>query len=521
MILRLINLHIQHILEHGINIRSLLILFLGIIVSHNRAFPQESIDYSASLSSSVSSGLFAPYFIGSLNHGKTTQKDAVLLDAEISKDIDAERRFSWGFGVEGIGGASSRNDYMRWSAETEEWTYHSLGPSALILQQAYVETKFRSLYLMAGMKEHSSALMSPDLSSGDFVESGNARPIPEVRVGFYDFVDIPFTNHWLQIHGQVAYGIMTDYGYLEDHYNYYNSHISKNSLYNYKFCHFRTNPDARFIATFGMQAGAFFGGESMYYQKGELLKVRKYRSDLKSFFDVLIPVFNNDEDFALGSSLGAWDFFGQYMLDSGDEVCAYFQWPFEDGSSLARRNKMDGVWGVEFRRSTPGIITNVVVEYIDFRDQSGPIHFAPGDFDSSTMPSESTGRDDYYNNFYYNSYANYGMSIGTPFLRSPLYNLDGYLGFTANRANGFHIGVDGDLSQKLHYRVQLTHQRNFGGYDTPFDSMRSNTSSMVECRYRVSNAIELTGMMAFDKGSLLGDNFGALVTMRYKSSFSK
>lgn len=508
-------------MSRNCEIRIIVMILCAIALAYSRVVAQEEINYDVSFSANASSGVFAPYFIGSLNHGKTTQKNAVLLDAAVSKDIDDDDRFSWGFGIEAYGGASSRNDYMKWSAETEEWTYHPLGPSALTLQQVYVETKYRQVYIMAGMKEHCNALMNPDLSSGDFVESGNARPIPEVRIGFYDFVDIPFTNHWLQIQCQAAYGIMSDYGYLKNLYNYYNYHIAKNTIYNYKFCYFRTNPSQRFVATLGMQSGGFFGGSCDYYKKGVLQYTRKYRQDLKSFFDMLIPVLNTDENFAMGSTLGSWDFFGQYILDGGDEVCAYFQWPMEDGSGLARRNKLDGVWGIEYRRSTPGIVNGVVVEYIDFRDQSGPIHFAPGDFDSSTITSESTGRDNYYNNAFYNSYANYGMSIGTPFLMSPIYNLDGYPGFTANRANGFHIGIDGDFSTCLHYRIQLTHQRNFGSYDTPFVDMRTNTSSMVECRYNFSDAVELRGILAYDKGPLLGDNFGALVSVTYKSSFTK
>lgn len=500
--------------------RLLLVLFV-IIGSSNNALPQDSVDCDVSLSAVTSSGSFAPYFIGALNHGKTTQKNDLQLDASVSKDIDTDRRFSLGFGVEAYGGYASRNDYMKWSADAQDWKLHPLGPSVFTLQQAYLEMKYRSVYIVTGMKEHCAALMNPELSSGDFVESGNARPIPEIRVGLYDFVDIPFTNHWLQIQCQASYGIMTDGGFVQDHYNFYNYHITKNSLYNYKFCHFRTNPDQRFMATFGMQAAGFFGGEAEYYNKGDLVETRKYSSDAKSFFDILLPVFNHEEDFALGSSLGAWDFYGQYMLNNGDELCAYFQWPFEDGSSLARRNKLDGVWGIEYRRAEPGIISNVVVEYIDYRDQSGPIHYAPGDMDYPTITNESTGRDDYYNNAYYNSYANYGLSIGTPFLKSPLYNLDGFPGFLDNRANGFHIGVDGDISKKLHYRVQLMYQRNFGSYTFPFSSMLTNTSSMLECRYSINNQMDISAMLAYDNGKLFGNNFGALVSLRYKSSFSK
>lgn len=506
-------------MSKGGDIRLLLVLSFGIIGSKACVFPQESIDYSISLTANTSSGSFAPFFIGSLNHGKTTQKTAALLDASVLKEIDDEKRSSWGFGFEVFGGYASSNDYLKWSEAQSEWTEHSLAPSNLILQQAYIEGKYRSLYIMAGLKEHEAALMSPQLSSGDFVESGNARPIPEIRGGFFDFVDIPLTNHWLQIQCQAAYGFMTDYGYLKSHYNYYNYHIAKNSLYNYKFCYFRTNPEKRFMATFGMQSGAMFGGECDYYEGGKYVTSSKYRMDFKSVFDILLPVFNNDEAFAMGSTLGSWDFFGQYLLNNGDELCAYFQWPFEDGSGIARRNKLDGVWGLEYRRAGSGLVNNVVLEYIDFRDQSGPIHYSPDDSDTPTISSHSTGRDDYYNNYYYNSYANYGMSIGTPFLRSPLYNLNGFLGFTANRANGIHFGMDGDLSDVLHYRLLFQYQRNFGTYDSPFHSMRSNTSSMIECRYDLNEKFELKGILAYDRGSLLGDNFGALLSVTYKSTF--
>lgn len=498
----------------------MLFCLFGIIGSMFRVFPQETIDYSLSMSANTSSGRFSPYFIGSLNHGKNTQKTALNFDACLSKDINEENRFSYGFGVEVIGGYASPADYMKWSAEQQDWSLNSLSPSALMLQQAYIELKYRSVYLMVGMKSHEAALMNPGLSSGDFVESGNARPIPEIRAGLFDFVDIPLTNHWLQIQCQAAYGIMTDYGYLKNQYNFYNYHIGKNTLYNYKFCHFRTNPEQRFMATFGMQSGAFFGGTTDYYDDGNYVGSRKYRVDLKSFFDILLPVFNNDEDFALGSTIGAWDFYGQYLMNNGDEICAYFQWPFEDGSSLARRNKLDGVWGVEYCRGEPGVVSNVVLEYVDYRDQSGPIHYAPGDYDAPTITTQSTGRDDYYNNYYYNSYANYGMSIGTPFIISPMYNVSGFPGFRANRANGVHFGIEGDITQRIHYRMLLGYQRNFGTYYLPFHSMRYNTSSMLECRYDINDKIELKGMMAYDRGSLLGNNFGALVSIQYKSSIS-
>lgn len=480
------------------------------------AHAQNSIEYEVSLTGNASSGLFAPYFVSSLNHGKVTQKVSGYTDFSISRELDSDERFSFGFGIEGLAGASSKNDYMRWDDEIKEWTVNPQSPSNVWLQQLYAQLKYRSLFVSLGMKEHSAALMNPELGSGDFVESGNARPIPEVRFGFHDFVDIPLTGGWLQMQCQLAYGKMMDDKYIKNHFNYYNYHIAQNSWYNYKFFFFRTNPNQRFMATFGMQSGAFFGGNSEYYREGEIYKQLNFKANLKSFLNMVIPVLNDYEDFAQGSTLGSWDFYGQYMLNNGDEICGYFQWPFEDGSGIAKRNKFDGIWGLEYRSRTEGIIEGVVLEYIDFRDQSGPIHYAPGDFEQPTITTEATGNDDYYNNFYYNSFANYGMSIGTPFLLSPIYNLNGYPGFTANRANGFHIGMNGSLGNSFKYRLLFGYQRSVGTYELPFTEVRTNTSMMVEGTYAISRHLGIKAQLAYDKGQLRGNNVGGLLTISYK-----
>ena len=81
------------------------------------------------------------------------------------------------------------------------------------------------------------------------------------------------------------------------------------------------------------------------------------------------------------------------------------------------------------------------VVFIDFRDQSGPIHWAPGDHPGTDMTGEATGGDDYYNNSGMNAYMHFGMSMGTPFIPSPIYNTDGYPQFVRTRANDLHILV--------------------------------------------------------------------------------
>ena len=274
------------------------------------------------------------------------------------------------------------------------------------------------MFLTAGLKERQPALLDYRLSSGDLVESGNSRPIPEVRAGFTDFQNIPFTDGWVQIQGEISYGKLTDNGWLKNHFNYYTGHINLGAIYSYKRCFLRTNPMKPFSATVGMQVGAMFGGTTSWYSQGRQTSSQTFSRGIKEFFRMLIP---NDggQSYYSGSSLGSWDVHLRYWLRNGATVRAYLQKPWEDGSGIGFLNGFDGLWGLEYKSAFPGVVSGVVVEYLDFTNQSGPMHWDPDDAPGSSITTRAEGSDDYYNNHEYNSWAYYGMSIGTP-LPSPL-----------------------------------------------------------------------------------------------------
>lgn len=253
------------------------------------AFADYPLDYELSLSAGSGSGNFAPYYISSLRHGRFTQADNVQAEASLCKRMDESKRFSYGFGVDILGAYSSAVDYERFNVADGSWFSHSERPSSFRIQQLYGELKYRAVFLEAGMKQHESAILTQSLTSGDLVESGNVRPIPQVRVGFTDFQDIPFTNGWVQIDGELAYGRMLDNDWLRNHYNYYNWHITTNQWYNYKRCYFRTKPSERFSVTLGMQAAAEFGGTTRFFYKGMLTNTQKNVSGMKRLFQNASP----------------------------------------------------------------------------------------------------------------------------------------------------------------------------------------------------------------------------------------
>lgn len=475
-----------------------------------------TIDYEASLTSTAATGDFAPYYTSALGHGKITAPFNILAEAKAWRPIDLTKRFSYGFGADIIGGRSSATDYAVF--RNNAWSSRSVRPQSVILQQLYAEVKYRGVFLTAGMKEHTSALLDNELTSGDLTESGNARPIPEVRIGFIDFQNIPLTNGWIQIQGEIAYGKMTDSNWWLDHYNYYNYHVNTGEWYNYKRCYFRTRPSERFSVTVGMQAAATFGGRRYEYSDGELKRDEQFPVKLKSFWNAFLPMQGSGEDFYEGNHLGSWDFLARYTLSGGDELKAYFQWPWEDGSGIGRRNGWDGLWGIEWRSADDSRpITGAVIEYIDMTNQSGPQHYAPADNPGNTIVSESTGADDYYNNVFYNSYANYGLSIGTPMIMAPLYNLDGYPAYTANRMRGIHIAARGNVMPGLKWRARMAHRTGYGSGRLILPHDIHLTSMAFDMRLDIPGAqgLNLAGTVALDMGTMPGSSFGAMVTLSY------
>lgn len=491
--------------------------------------------YEAEAIMAAGSNEFAPYYIMSNNHGILSQSKDALLRLSLKQDWDTTRRFSYGFGAEVIGGYASATDYLRFYPDATAngipgaidvtngaLLPHSERPAAFWLQQLYGELRYRGVFMTVGLKAHRSALLNFALSSGDLVESGNSRPIPEVRVGFNDFQNIPFTNGWVQIQGELSYGKLTDNKWLRNHYNYYDAHLNQGALYTYKRCYFRTKPSMPLSVTVGLQVGGFFGGQTTSYAQGKVYREKTFSKGIKQFFKMLVPSDGGGQAYYSGSSLGSWDLMFRYRLKDGSTLKAYLQKPWEDGSGIGWLNGFDGLWGLEFRPANPGLISAVVVEYLDFTNQGGPIHWDPDDVPGTDITTRAEGCDNYYYNHEYNAYAYYGMAIGTPFMVSPIYNTDGYLQFAANRLRGFHVGLEGQLTREISWRLLGGYRKSWGGGSVPFVTPKEDISVMVEGIWtpRDVEGLKVKAQFGLDHGSLLGNNTGAMVSVSYSGNLS-
>ncbi len=479
---------------------------------------QETLRYGGALSAVGSTGRFAPYFIGSMNGGKTVRSTEALLDAGVELVPDSSRRFSWGGAVELVAGYSSANEYAHWEAGSRQWGVLENRPAPLWVQQLYGEVRYRAVRLRIGQEQPHSALLDESLSSGDLTRSGNARGVPGVSLGFTGFQDIPFTSGWVQIDGVIDYGRFTDDGFKKKQYNSYSWLTTTNVYYTYKRCYFRTKPSEPFSVTIGMQTAGQFGGTSTYYNKGVEFYNERRGFRLEDVFKMFLPVRGNGNNFYEGNSLGTWDLKLRYRLSGGGELSFATQWPWEDGSGIGRRNGLDGLYGIYYKAPRRSLVSGVAVEWLDFRNQSGPIHWAPNDHPGTTITNEATGGDNYYNNDTYTAYTNYGMAIATPFLVSPVYNLDGYPAFLHNCARGLHMAVAGNVGDNIDYTVKYSWQQAWGIGRQPSTHCMIDNSAMLDLAWdaaTIKRGLKLKASLAFDAGRLRGNNFGAMVSLSY------
>lgn len=510
------------------------LLVLSVIAIARAEVP---IDYTVEAVGNAGTEKLAPYQIASNSYGTITQGKTLQLRAALKHEWDTTSRFSWGFGAEVIAEISNRAPYLHstpsgeMSADgqpvmtlSDTWQR----PAAFWLHQLYGEVRYRSIFASLGSKERGSAWLNDRLSSGDVTEGPNARPIPQLRLGFSHFVPVPFTNRWFQVDIVYSLGRTTDDRWLENHQNHFNGIMTKGVWYSYKRVYLGSNPDKPLFGFLGVQMGTQIAGTTVKYRDGVAYETVEDPFTFKSFLHTLIPsngTRKGNERYYDGNGVGSCDFYLRYRFSDGRKVKLYLQRPFEDASGMGFLNGFDGVYGIEYSAGRKAAVSGAVLEYLDFTNQSGPVHWAPGDhtnLPAELTPGQATGNDDYYNNFQYNGYAHYGMSIGTPMLQSTLYDHSGTLRYYHNRIRGFHIGVEGNITPAIDYRVLLSHRTSWGTYSIPDLSKPTCFSMMVEAGYEAPflSGLHFTAQLAIDRGRLYGNNFGALVSARYSGNFS-
>ena len=432
----------------------------------------------------------------------------------------------------GLSSVKGNNGYLRASihrpVQTDSTRHWKIGygidlaaaynfTSTTVLQQLYADIQYKKLRFSIGSKERPANLKNAELSSGSQTLGINARPIPEVRLEIPEYISITGKSNWAAIRGHIGYGFMTD-GDWQKNFTGKNGKYAEHALYHSKSGFLRIGNESKFplVLEGGVEMGSTFGGNlhinGTYIDMGHSLK-SFWSVFTGSGYDPTDGLYPNAE----GNTLGSWLVSLSYRLKDW-KFRLYYDHFFEDHSMMFfEYGWKDGMIGIEINMPKNPFVNNLVYEYVTTEYQAGPIYQDA----TPEIPSQISGKDNYYNHNIYNGWQHWGQAIGNPLFTSPLYYGEHSLYMRNNRFTAHHIGINGNPLPELHYRLLLSLSRNLGTYDRPFTDIRHNTSLLTELFYSPTHIGQwkmkgwsIGAAFAFDRGKLIDNNTGLQITLR-------
>jgi len=498
-----------------------------VTVNGQAAHPQVEITSS----SSVANGDLAPLWLYANQWGKYSMAPDLQSSfyGKVSDTLIHCKQFSLRTGIAGI------------LATQQDGSY---------LHEAYLAGNWSVVDYSVGLEAYSPIVFDDRLTSGSFLMSSNARPIPRISLGIYQWTSMPFTHNYIQVKGGISQGYLNDRNPGEPEHEKVYLHEKFAYL---RLNHFKIKPYA------GIIHSALFGGEgneidfwATFFAKGSE------------------KLGGGEETNAAGGHMGLFDF-GIDWESSVGQFHAYYQKPFADGSGmrLYNGNNKDYFLGVVWYPKDNQIIRGVGVEVFKTSVQSGagmpdPMYpeghskegqlifmddiadidqFMQDEFgvtttgwgeddlmsyleDNFNHGYNYGGRDDYMNNGSYPAgWSYYGMSTGTP-LYHTINQVEAYSDgwtfykswmFVNTRVDGFNLSVEGEL-KKLQYLLKLTYSQNYGSYneeypgrytwdrveDYFYDTHKTQYYSLLELKYPLvkNETLKLGAMVGVDWGEL-------------------
>lgn len=406
--------------------------------------------------------------------------------------------------------------------------------STLVVQQAYGELRWKKWQLTVGSKEQPMAHKNALLSTGSQTFGINARPVPQVRLDL-DYWTIPYTRGWLAFRGYGSYGMTTDDSWQKD-FTHQQNRYTEHTLFHTKAAFVRIGPK-NITFELGLEMACQFGGRTLALNQNT--PVIDHPHDLSSFVHALTASGSDETDAGYnnseGNHIGSW--VAKLSIDKPTwNLGLYVDQMFEDNSMMVHiahngwgegetayqhvksryfvYDFKDGLLGAELKLKAFPWLNDIVMEYLHTKYQGGPVYHDV----TVGMGEHITGRDNYYNHNLFTGWQHWGQVMGNPLFLSPLYNEDGILEVKDNRFVALHMGLGGELTKELSYRLLTTWQKGYGTYYNLYPNPRENVSLLAEGTYRFADTSLLKGWhvkgaLGLDHGKLLGNNVGVQVTV--------
>jgi len=377
----------------------------------------------------------------------------------------------------------------------------------LLIPEAYLKAKLGAVEVWGGRRREVYGVGGDSpLSSGSYSWSGNALPLLKLQLAIPEFWP---ANSALSVKGTFAHGWFAD-GFVQG------------SLLHQKSVYLRLGkPQARVKAYAGFNHQVQWAGRTSKLPRA-FVHGQQFPASGRDYWLVVSGASLNEQtnldtarysDFdrgnRVGNHLGTVDVGLDWRIGKVS-MLLYRQNIYEDGSLYYLTNIADGLNGIRLRNqsSTPrrGFrLAELTLEYLNTFSQGG------GEFINED--NRRRGRDDYFNHGQYRDGWSYlGRTIGTPFiapqtdLRS---DLPPFTYVNNNRIRVFHLGLSGQLVDRLTFVLKASYSRNAGTYQEPFASLVDQRSAFLSVDWRLTKSgLRVTGSAAVDRGGLYTTNTG-------------
>ena len=245
-----------------------------------------------------------------------------------------------------------------------------------MIHEAYVSGRVFIFDYTLGMQASTPVARYDRYTSGNYLMSTNARPLPRFGVGIFDYWSIPLTRSWLQIRGGIYVGRL----FNDDYDDRYTASFTHDVLTHEKFAYARVG-GWHVKPYVGIIHSALMGGT---LPSGEEIPVDFWSTFMAKGSDKFTGYMRGEATNAAGAHQGLWDWGFDVDFDAL-EANVYCKRPFADGSGtnfFSSRNK-DFFAGavVSFRRTSH--LRRLSVEYMTTDYQCGDGNPDPVGYDKN------------------------------------------------------------------------------------------------------------------------------------------
>lgn len=381
----------------------------------------------------------------------------------------------------------------------------------ILFPEAYIKIRYGAFEFYSGRRKEIYGIVDTLLTSGSYIWSGNALPLPKIQVSIPNYTSI-IGHGILSIKGGYAHGWFGRQGDVKNYYLHQKWLYGRIGKPTWKI---------KFYGGFNHQVQ--WGGHPIkpYIEDQTGRLITNFGNDFKTYLNVVTGVsLNTKGGLALDGvpQNEAWNRSGNHLgtVDIATEVnlkntnlLIYRQNIYEDGSLFYLNNISDGLFGFSLvRKNVEKGIIRVCFEYLNTTSQGG----TPEERHDEIF--QLRGADNYFNNGIYSGGWTYRNNIiGTPLMTQlseikgtiiNKYNLSELPNIVNNRLRAYNFSLTGKML-KTSFTTKFIWSNNLGVYTNPF--LAKQFSFIQQLSYERPKYV-IVSSLSIDSGKLIANNLG-------------